>query len=174
MSFLVWINGPFGAGKTTVAERLAVQWPAALVFDPEVVASMLWQLLPRELLAADYQDMPIWRRLVRTTVLEMLSEYSRPLIVPMTVVVPAYFDEIVGGLRRAGTDVAHFTLLAREETVRARLAGRDEDVEWAAAQLPRCVAALQGEMFAEYLATDERSVDDVVGEILERVPAGAR
>jgi hypothetical protein len=34
---IVWINGPFGVGKTTVAERLVHDWPGATLFDPEVL-----------------------------------------------------------------------------------------------------------------------------------------
>jgi hypothetical protein len=173
MSLVVWINGPFGVGKTTVAERLAARHPGALVFDPEIVGSMLRRLLPQELHVPDYQDMPIWRRLVRTTALELVSTYERPLVVPMTLVVPEYFEGIVGGLRRArGTRVAHFTLLADGDTVTSRLAGRNDDEEWAAAQLARCLPALESELFAEHVPTDGRTADDVAQEIVERLPVG--
>lgn len=169
MGTVVWINGPFGVGKTTVANALARYWPRACVFDPELVGTMLRGLMPPELQKEDYQDMPLWRRLVRATVLELSEEYDGPLIVPMTVVEPAYLEEIVGGLREAGTRVVHFTLLAREDAIRKRLAGRSDDNEWPAAQLPRCLAALTEERFTEHLATDARSADEVARVILERV-----
>ncbi len=169
MSLVVWINGPFGVGKTTVTEQLVADCPNAIVFDPELVGEMLWKVLPADLLRADFQDIPLWRRMVRTTVSELIAEYRRPLIVPMTLVTPEYFEEIVGGLRRSGTVVAHFTLLAELDTVRTRLATRD-DSEWALAQLPRCIPALQDEMFAEHVRTDDRDAEEIAKWILGRLP----
>ncbi|MFI9587033.1 hypothetical protein ACIHCQ_35635 [Streptomyces sp. NPDC052236] len=32
---IVWVNGAFGSGKTTLVEELHRRWPAALVYDPE-------------------------------------------------------------------------------------------------------------------------------------------
>ena len=51
----------------------------------------------------------------------VLGKHDGPVIVPMTVVEPAYFREIVGRLRECGDDVGHFALLADRETVRRRL-----------------------------------------------------
>lgn len=34
---IIWINGPFGAGKTTLAERLRDRRPKSLIFDPEEI-----------------------------------------------------------------------------------------------------------------------------------------
>jgi ABC-type uncharacterized transport system fused permease/ATPase subunit len=38
---LVWIDGAFGVGKTTVAKALARLWPVALTFDPEQLGFLL-------------------------------------------------------------------------------------------------------------------------------------
>jgi deoxyadenosine/deoxycytidine kinase len=39
---IIWINGGFGAGKTTLAEELHRRRPDAVVYDPEEVGLMLW------------------------------------------------------------------------------------------------------------------------------------
>ena len=118
---VVWINGPFGVGKSTVAEALVGGWPDAILYDPELIGPLVRGLLPPPLNEGDYQDIPLWRRLVQITAIELMSLYQRPLVVPMTLVVPAYFEEIVGGLRREGVQVDHFTLVARDETILARV-----------------------------------------------------
>ena len=166
---LVWINGAFGAGKTTVAEKLVERWPEAMLYDPELIGTLLYSLLPAALTGGDYQDITLWRRLVRVTATEMLSEYERPLVVPMTLVVPSYFVEIVGGLRREGVSVDHFTLLASDETIMARVRGSDRE-EWAVSQLPR-LAALRDPLFARHIDSDTANADEIADEIASAVSA---
>ena len=38
---VVWINGAFGVGKTSVARALVRQWDGAALFDPEGVGALL-------------------------------------------------------------------------------------------------------------------------------------
>ena len=99
--------------------------------------------LPDELQSADFQGIPLWRDLTVQTALAMVRRFSRPLIVPMTLVVPKYFDEIIGGLERAGVPVLHFTLRAEKGTILARVRGRPESTDWTTEQVDRCVAALR-------------------------------
>ena len=161
---VVWINGPFGVGKSTVAEALVGRWPDAILYDPELIGPLVRGLLPPPLNEGDYQDIPLWRRLVQITAIELMSLYQRPLVVPMTLVVPAYFEEIVGGLRREGVQVDHFTLVARDETILARVRGSDRE-EWAVAQLPRCIAGLCNPMFGRHLDADSPDADAVANAI---------
>lgn len=86
---LVWIDGAFGVGKTTVAKALARRWPAALTFDPEQLGFMLRRIVPPDLRTRDFQDMQLWRQLVRQTAAGLIEHYERPLIVPMALPAPA-------------------------------------------------------------------------------------
>lgn len=167
---VVWINGPFGAGKSTVAEKLVERWSGAILYDPELIGALLHSLLPAPLNSGDFQDIPLWRRLVRITAFEMLSQYERPLVVPMTLVVPSYFEEIVGGLRHEGVRVDHFTLLASEETIMARVRGSDRE-EWAVSQLPRCLAGLRDPLYERHIDAETASVDEIADEIASAVGA---
>lgn len=83
----------------------------------------------------------------------------------MTLVDHGYFDEIVGGLRRAGIPIRHYTLDASRATIEARLRGRVGTTEWAWRQIERCLAALDDPRFARHVGTDYRSVAQVVSEI---------
>jgi len=61
MRRVVWLNGAFGIGKSTVAELLAERLGDAIVFDPELIGAGLraeraeWRGLD------DFQDIPEWR-----------------------------------------------------------------------------------------------------------------
>ena len=64
---IVWINGPFGVGKSTTSGLLAAAWPQAIEFDPEVLGYVLRRWQPDGLQIDDFQDLSVWRCLVRET-----------------------------------------------------------------------------------------------------------
>lgn len=124
---VVWINGAFGAGKTTAARELIDLIPNSTLFDPEDVGAALTHLLPPKRLAevGDFQDLPIWRRLVIDTAAALLGELGGTLVVPMTLLRQEYRDEIFGGLAARRIAVRHVLLAPAETILRERIAGRD-------------------------------------------------
>ncbi|POX49259.1 NUDIX hydrolase [Streptomyces sp. Ru72] len=124
---VVWINGAFGAGKTTTARELIELIPNSTLFDPEVIGAVLTQLLPPKRLAevGDFQDLPIWRRLVIDTAAAMLAELDGVLVVPMTLLRQEYRDEIFGGLAARRIPVRHVLLAPAETILRQRIADRE-------------------------------------------------
>ncbi|MFI6275318.1 NUDIX domain-containing protein [Streptomyces sp. NPDC050988] len=124
---IVWINGAFGAGKTTTARELIDLIPNSTLFDPELIGAGLAQLLPAKRLAevGDYQDLPIWRRLVVDTAAAMLAELGGVLVVPMTLLRQDYRDEIFGGLASRRIAVHHVLLAPAETILRERIADRE-------------------------------------------------
>ncbi|WP_055571018.1 NUDIX hydrolase, partial [Streptomyces prasinopilosus] len=124
---IVWINGAFGAGKTTTARELIELIPNSALFDPEVIGGALSHLLPPKRLAevGDFQDLPIWRRLVIDTAAAMLAELGGTLVVPMTLLRQDYRDEIFGGLAARRIPVRHVLLAPAETILRERIADRE-------------------------------------------------
>ncbi|MFD8810735.1 NUDIX domain-containing protein, partial [Streptomyces sp. NPDC059627] len=124
---IVWVNGAFGAGKTTTARELIELIPNSTLFDPELIGGALTQLLPAKRLAeaGDFQDLPIWRRLVIDTAAAMLAELGGTLVVPMTLLRQEYRDEIFGGLAARRIAVRHLCLTPAETILRERIAGRE-------------------------------------------------
>ncbi|MFI6805634.1 NUDIX domain-containing protein [Streptomyces luteogriseus] len=124
---VVWINGAFGAGKTTTARELIELIPNSTLFDPEVIGGALAHLLPPKRLAevGDFQDLPIWRRLVIDTAAAMLAELGGTLVVPMTLLRQEYRDEIFGGLAARRIPVSHILLAPAETILLERMAGRE-------------------------------------------------
>ncbi|WP_280355326.1 AAA family ATPase [Nocardia otitidiscaviarum] len=169
---LVWINGPFGGGKTQTAYELHRRLPGSVVCDPEMVGFGLHRTMPRAL-RGDFQDLPAWRQGVFEVLDLVLNEHDGTVIAPMTVVNPAYFAETVGRLRETGHDVKHFALLASRETVLERLRERSlirlglRGDTFAAANVDRCLDALQDSEFAEHIHTDDIGVTQVADRIAE-------
>ncbi|MFD0268119.1 ATP-binding protein [Streptomyces sp. NPDC127106] len=159
---IVWLNGPFGVGKTQTAYELHRRLPGSSVCDPEHVGFGLHRMLP-ERLRGDFQDLPAWRQGVFEVLDLAARRHPGPLLVPMTVTEPRYFDETVGRLRGAGHDVRHFALLAGRGTVLRRLYGRGlgpglQREGFAVSRLEGCLAALRAPEFADHLGTDHLDV----------------
>lgn len=176
---LLWINGPFGGGKTQTAFELTRRLPGSVVCDPERVGFGLHRMMPKAL-RGDFQDLAAWRHGVFEVLDLVLRRHRGPVIAPMTVVEPEYFADTVGRLRAEGHDVRHFALLATRETVLRRLrerglghllanlGGADMALRresFAVGNLDRCLERLAGPEFAEHLRTDDRSVARVAEHI---------
>ncbi|KPC80861.1 MULTISPECIES: NUDIX domain-containing protein [Streptomyces] len=125
---IVWINGAFSAGKTSAACELIDLIPNSTFYDPELIGGGLRELLPQKKLAevTDFQDLPIWRRLVVDTAAALLAELSGVLVVPMTLLRQDYRDEIFGGLASRRIPVRHVLLSPEETILRRRIAEREE------------------------------------------------
>jgi 8-oxo-dGTP pyrophosphatase MutT (NUDIX family)/predicted kinase len=163
---IVWVNGAFGAGKTTTARELVDLIPNSTLYDPEIIGGAMDRLLPRKRLdeVDDYQDLPIWRRLVVDAAAALLAEVGGVLVVPMTLLRQEYRDEIFGGLAARRIQVRHVLLAPDETILRARIRGRtpdDSDPEalervrqWSLDHIEPYRAALHG-----WLSADTHVVD---------------
>ncbi len=150
---IVWINGAFGAGKTTLAEELHRRLPDALPFDPEYVGAILVKWAPPAP-SGDFQDIPLWRKLVADFAIGLAAEYGRTLIVPMTLVNTQYRDEIFGLITDAGQPLLHVFLDVPAVELRRRIDEQilvDDDPAADArartfrhSNVDRCVAARDG------------------------------
>ena len=127
MPVIIWINGAFGAGKTTLAEELHRRLPDAVVYDPEDVGLMLWKWMRPD---GDFQHLPSWRELVVATALSLRRHHADTLIVPMSLIRDAYRAEILGGLADAGEEVLHVFLETDAGVLRERLNARVTDPKY--------------------------------------------
>lgn len=161
---IIWINGAFGAGKTHTAFELARRLGDTHVADPEILGFGINKVLPPGD-RGDFQDRPQWRTSVAQTLIQADAEDGPTfIIVPMTLVNPDYFDDIIGEIRSAEIDVRHYALQASPEVLQRRLSARTLGFadSWALEQIPRCVSALATDRFATHLDTNDRSLDEVV------------
>lgn len=169
MPSLIWINGPFGGGKSSVARALVELLDGSVLFDPEYIGFLLREILPVP--TGDFQDLPQWRDLWVRTAATLTDHGSRIVVMPMTVQRRAYVEEVVGGLRRIDARVHHVVLDAMETTLLRRIAEDSVEPEhareWRTAQLPRFMDARRWLLPAAdvIVQTDELSADGVAAEI---------
>ncbi|WP_372458148.1 AAA family ATPase [Streptantibioticus parmotrematis] len=179
---VVWVNGPFGGGKTTLVEELAERWPQALVYDPELVGFAVREIVPVP--TGDFQDLVVWRQSVVDLALRLLAAYERPLLVPMTLVDADYLREIHDALQSAGVELRHFFLKVSAEELATRIDAqaftpddpeRDARVRvWRKEQIARCVAAARGLPADTVLLDGELPTRVLADRVLEEVKVAPR
>lgn len=168
---LIWLNGPFGGGKTQTAHELHRRLPGSVICDPEQAGFGLRRMLPPPL-RTDFQNLKSWRDGVVEILDLVLHKHNGPVIAPMTVTNPTYFQETVGRLRDMDHEVHHFSLLAHRETVLKRLRQRGlgrvapwlRDT-WAESTVDECLTRLRAPEFATQVWTDHLPVEGVADHI---------
>ncbi|KUL47143.1 AAA family ATPase [Streptomyces regalis] len=178
---IVWVNGAFGSGKSTLVDELRPRWPEALVYDPEVVGYVLREIV--EVPTGDFQDLRLWRRQVADLAVGLVEEYGRPVLVPMTLINPGYVGEIFSKLTDAGIEVHHFFLKVSREVLEKRIDGRsftpddpeqDERVRrWCKDRIEPCMAAADTLPSGTVFLDGELTPQELADVVLARVDAAA-
>ena len=168
---IIWINGAFGIGKTTVAQKLQKRLPNSLIFDPEEVGFMLRSILKPIDWSGNFQDYPMWRILVPEVARLLEQDYHRTLIVPMSICRSDYFSEVIDNMKKFDQDFHHFCLVASVETIQQRLTARGQSgtEDWAMSQIDECVRSLHSELFVDKLDAETKSTDQLVEQILKKI-----
>jgi hypothetical protein len=118
---IVWLNGTHGAGKTTTSRLLQPLLPGSRILDAEKVGEVLMDVTPGLPESDNFQHWDPWRPLVVETARRVHEYVGGPLIMPMTVLVEAYWREIAAGLASHGVPVRHFVLPVDESPRRDRI-----------------------------------------------------
>jgi hypothetical protein len=172
---VIFLNGAFGIGKTTVARELKRNLTGSLIFDPEKVGFVL-RRLPRWVPldgrnSQDYQDMRLWRALtalgIRATRLS-----SKKVIVPMAFSNLSYLDEVREQVRRFDTNIFHFCLVAPFEIVEKRVFQRSAHrttIAWQLRRTAECCKVHRRPEFGQHISTAHRSIDEITTDILSRL-----
>lgn len=166
---IIFINGAFGVGKSSVAEILVDKIPNSLIFDAEEVGYMLRKIYKPIDNPEDFQDLIAWRELTVKTAQALKKQYNRNLVMPMCIWNKKYFDEIIPNLKKIDPHFYHFCLIANKETILSRLKGRNdstESINWATKRIKKCIDAYKSEKFDKKISTEEKTVNEIVDEIL--------
>jgi hypothetical protein len=126
---VIWLNGPFGVGKTATADALCSLRSDLRIFDPEQVGFMLRANLKDQSIG-DFQDWAAWRRLVPATAQELISQTGQSLVAPQTVLSEDYWREITAPLEHANIEIVHVLLDCAADILVERISTTEEAVKW--------------------------------------------
>jgi GNAT superfamily N-acetyltransferase len=169
---IIWLNGPFGVGKTITAQALLRRLPRAVLFDPEPFGTALRHTVALVETAPDFQDLRGWPALVVETARILREAYAETLIVPLTVLKTVSAEALAARLATVDPDVRRFRLIASEATLRARILQRHEAEgphAWCLDHLEAGKLLMANAAFGDAVPTDnrdpERVADDIVGRL---------
>ena len=117
---IIWVNGTFGAGKTTTARQLAERLPNARHFDPEQVGYLLMRTLEDHEFR-DFQDLAPWRELVPVFTEKIARFTDQHLIAVQTVLREDYWRELTAGFERTPLDIFHVLLHVDSDVLAERI-----------------------------------------------------
>lgn len=164
---LLWINGPFGVGKTNAADEIQRRLAGSVICDPEHLGIGLHRMMPSRL-RTNYQELSAWRQGTSEILQLLLAKHPGDVIVPMTVIEPGYLEEILGPVRASGHQVRHFALLADRLVIMRRLRGRSLPMwrdTFAEGMLDECLDRLSRDEFAEHVRTDDLTIANTADRI---------
>ena len=122
---IIWISGPYGVGKTTLAELLKVRMGNAVVFDAEAVGNAVRDNYPGCPNGFVFEDYPLWHTFCFQLLKDVHERCQQTILVPMTLVRKESF-RIIRRLRRAGIDTKLVILEASHQAVHDRILARGE------------------------------------------------
>jgi hypothetical protein len=173
---IIWINGAFGSGKTTTAKKLQKMLAGSFIYDPEQVGYFIRRNAPKHLKYGgygDFQDLPLWRTFNYEMLKILDAKHGEPIIVPMTLVNPDYYDEIIGQLMRDGVDVRHFILYLDKEALvkrlRKRAFGSVKMEKFAVDSIDRCIHSFDIYVTETKVMVGGRKADEIAEEIRGRL-----
>lgn len=174
---IVWVNGAFGSGKSTLVDELHRRRPEAVPFDPELIGQVLTESVQSP--TGDFQDLRLWRHHVTNWAVSLVEEYRRPVLVPMTLIDPAYVDEIFGGFEKAGVTLHHFFLKVSPDTLAKRIDNRsfhpdapEQDARvrtWCKSRIEQCTAAAATLPGSTVFLDGESTVQALADEVMDRI-----
>lgn len=147
---ILWINGPFGSGKTTLANNIKSKVPNSILFDPEEIGGLIHKIVPGAK-SKEFQEYDVWSDLVIRGIRGLKEEFNLPIIVPMTLVDPKNNDKIFNGLSCEEIEFRHIFLEIDENTLSERIKNqiihsadktKDEWIRnWRLDRIEKCISA---------------------------------
>lgn len=138
---ILWINGPYGVGKSALAKELHRRNPRSFVFDAEAVGNAVRDNLPAELFRGYiFERYPLWFDTCAKLLTQIAGQYNGDIYVPMTLVMPDSFEKIEAPLKKQGLPILHILLESSREIIHDRILARGETEDcWCMRHIDLCL-----------------------------------
>lgn len=163
---IIWISGPYGVGKSTLAEVLEKKIENALIFDAEEVGNAVRGNYPDDPYGYIFEDYPLWSEFCYRLLKDIHNKFDKSILVPMTLVRPASYTNIIQKLLDDGIAVKFIILEANYENVHDRILARGEDEEcWCMENIEMSSRESQAIEGGYHVDTNGRTVEELAEEV---------
>lgn len=167
---ILWISGPYGVGKSTLAEALATELDNAILFDAEEVGNAVRNSYPNDPYGYIFEDYPLWAEFCRKLLTDVHNSFHKNIIVPMTLVRAASYEAIIKSLMDSGIPVHFIILEASYETIRGRILDRGEEEDcWCIENIEMAREGSSALPGAVHICTDGVSIESLKRTVLDLI-----
>jgi len=177
---IVIINGPYGVGKTSVAENLIKKIPSSILFDTEEIGFLLDKLIPSEIRKefekGNWIELELWKKLVVDIGIFLRKEYNQNVIIPQTILNKSTLSYILEEFKKEGEIVYNFCLITEKEILEERLIKRIKKMGmehligtpdfYAFERIDQCLEVFSKE---KHIDISDKSVDEVSDILLSKI-----
>lgn len=172
---IIWISGPYGVGKTTLAEQMAAKMKNAWVFDAEAVGNAVRDNYPDHPYGLIFEDYPLWGDFCCQLMTDLHRRSHREILVPMTLLRRESY-RMIEALRKTGIDTKLVILEASYQTVHDRILARGEAEDCWCMQQIELSRAGSSALPGIHVSTDDKTVEElcelVLGQVLSEEQKG--
>lgn len=138
---ILWIDGAYGVGKSTLSEELVKLDTNLFIFDAEAVGNAVRDNMPKCLFNGYiFEGYDLWFKTIVELLKEITSSYGGDILVPMTLIKVDSFDKIATPLQKVGVEVKHLLLDADYDRIKGRILNRGEDEDcWCIQNINLCL-----------------------------------
>ena len=162
---IVWISGPYGVGKSTLAEAMAEKMENALIFDAEEVGNAVRENYPDCPYGYIFEDYPLWGEFCYMLLKDIHEKFQKEILVPMTLLREKSYG-IIEKLNRDGIKTHLVVLEASYQTVHDRILARGEEEGCWCMQNIELARVGSAALPGIHVQTDGRSVDELCDFVL--------
>lgn len=129
---IIWLNGNYGVGKTTVANAILKKLgnnKCGYIYNPEELFYFINQNSPFISMKrkTEMQEEEIWRSLNYMYIKWLENNFDGILIIPMSIFSQKQYENTIEKLKNDGIEIYHIILHANEETLLDRITKRENE-----------------------------------------------
>ena len=165
---IIWLSGPYGVGKSTLAEAMAAKMENALIFDAEEVGNAVRENYPNCPYGYIFEDYPLWAEFSYLLLKDVHETFHKDILIPMTLLREHSYS-IIERLNRDRIDTRLIVLEASYQTVHERILARGEEEGCWCMENIELARAGSAALPGIHIQTDGKTVDELCDEVLNQM-----
>lgn len=173
---IIWIDGAYGVGKSTLAEKLHALLPNSFIFDAENVGNAVRDNMPQSVYYNEtFEGYPLWFYVCNELLTELTDRFDGVVLVPMTLMRRESFAKFAEPLRGRGIEIVHVLLESSKEVIHDRILARGESEDcWCMRHIDDCLSAQQHFEYVIRVQSLGQTAEELAKEVVQALGLSTR